>query len=311
MTDAVSAHFLLQDLQQKLNTVYTPNQLKEVAQGITTIRNRRYLDTRFGQIDQLTMLDSVLKANGLKQTSDNEITYFTTLNDNWRFAERQGRGTGRRITRLLTLQGTIYSAFDRFKNSNQSIQSESDFSQYSKTRANTQSLTPSLEYQWIDQTQLNMNTERYKGFSAKLGSSLTAVHSQEGLAFDDYPELDRDFDPSVLLTATPSLYAFWGYLYQPNSRNTLNMRTDANLAFYSLYGENIRLLDPSTMVLTADLGGTATYYHWFNQHIAMRADASLRYTNTTGGIGLIDTQNSDRTNGIDYTIFAGLTYQLY
>jgi hypothetical protein len=80
VTDVIQAHFILEDLKTKKGVTYTNAQLERLAQGITFIRNQRYLDPRFRVIDQLSMLDSTLSTIGIAPEKD--IKYFTSINDN-------------------------------------------------------------------------------------------------------------------------------------------------------------------------------------------------------------------------------------
>ncbi len=106
VSDAVSAMFLLKDLKEKAGIGgYSNEQIEKVAQGITAVRNTRFLDFRFRLIDQLTMLDSILKASGIKE--NNSIRMFTTINDNWVFANRFERFSGSRWSVLLTHEGKL------------------------------------------------------------------------------------------------------------------------------------------------------------------------------------------------------------
>ena len=65
VTDAVKAMFIAENLNLIGKETLTNNQIEKVAQGITQIRNARYLDYRIGYKTQLTMLDSILQANGI------------------------------------------------------------------------------------------------------------------------------------------------------------------------------------------------------------------------------------------------------
>ena len=105
VTDAVQAIFILQDLQLMDGTSYSNKQIEEIAKGITSIRNARYLDYRLGYKTQLTLLDSVLRANGV--SSEKSANYFTTISDNWLYGNRLSRVSGAEWTNYITLSNSI------------------------------------------------------------------------------------------------------------------------------------------------------------------------------------------------------------
>ena len=70
------AAFILKDLQQKAGIgALTNAQVEAIGNGITTIRNTRFIDFRFRLIDQLKMLDSMVQANGVKSTKNLSLFY--------------------------------------------------------------------------------------------------------------------------------------------------------------------------------------------------------------------------------------------
>jgi hypothetical protein len=92
--DAQMAIFILQDLENQnlLSRKPTAQEGLLFSQLITDINNRRVFDSRRRRIYELSRIDSFLKQSGLAPQTD--IRHFTTVNDNWAFANNPFRRHG-------------------------------------------------------------------------------------------------------------------------------------------------------------------------------------------------------------------------
>ena len=310
VTDAVSSYFLLEDLKQKLGNDYTNEQLEKVAVGITTIRSKRYLDSRLGTIEQVEMLDSVLNASGIS-SSNNNAAYYTTLNDNWLYAQQRTRQTGKRLTKSFRLQGTAFSSYTTSQKHSKQELDTSEVTTYSKTILNIQLIDPSFNYQYEDYKQLSLFIQRSTDFGASISTSINVFHHRSDVSEDDYPKAERIFDPITFITIRPMVYGSWGYIYQYNSRNFVEWNTRVSSRITNIIGSDIHILDLNTKSVDLNITSTLDYYHWFTPQLAVRASGSVQYGNQSNGLDIINPSYFNRTNTIYHNLSAGIVYQIY
>jgi hypothetical protein len=211
VTDVIQAHFILEDLKTKKGVTYTNAQLERLAHGITFIRNQRYLDPRFRIIDQLSMLDSTLSTIGIAPEKD--IKYFTSINDNWLYAQNLSRGTGKRWTYLYTPSIDIFGDRDKdlrrysYLYNADSVLSNNSY-QYDLT--NRQSINNAFEVHYYSATQKSWKVQQ--GFSATLQAAgkLQADYYRDTTSESEFLKPKRgQNDPSYSITPQASLYLSW------------------------------------------------------------------------------------------------------
>lgn len=314
VTDLIQAHFILEDLRLKKGIEYSSDQLEQVAQGITYIRNQRYLDFRFRTIDQLTMLDSTISSAGI--ASEKDMKYFATLNDNWLYGTNLGRTTGKRWSYYYTpgveLFGERTKDLRRLNNGDTIINNN----RYDLSYENTHSLTSdfSIEY-------LNVNQQSWKvqqSFSARLdvGTSLTTKHNRGEINDSNFIQPERkEFNPTYEFMPTINLSASWQHLYQPNSRTYYIANISPRISF-----EDTRYNDPSGADwyyrennLFPEVQCDFNYYKWLNPQLGinMRASARVTYERINGGpIGPNKPLTRNNVH-LMHNASIGVTYQLY
>ena len=96
MNDLFLAQFLMDDLLQAglITTYFTEDQLFELAQLMSSVRNQRVFDFRRANIYQLTEIAGWMEKNNIPQN----IRSFTVLTDNWQYAFNNTRNHGKRIS---------------------------------------------------------------------------------------------------------------------------------------------------------------------------------------------------------------------
>lgn len=192
VSDAVTAQFLLKDLQRNggLET-YNATQLENLADGIVKARNARYIgDNRFRFIDQITLLDSVARANNL--VGNNELKYFTVLYDNFLYTN-YFRETGTRHTFSLT---------NSFITEDNAVGNANSF----------YFLGP--EYEFVNAFQKSAYLER----KTTVGASFGNVWSLNG-------EENSQRSQGLNTRATVR----HGYIYQPNSRTFFDFSANTGI----------------------------------------------------------------------------------
>lgn len=96
--DARLAIYILDDLEQSgnLERAADHDDILALATFITQIKNERFFDHRLRKISEITAVDSLLEARGLKAKSG--ASYYTLLNDNWDYAAGPIRESGKRFS---------------------------------------------------------------------------------------------------------------------------------------------------------------------------------------------------------------------
>ena len=96
--DARMAVYILDQLSRKGKLKRQPDQqeILAFAEEIAAIKNERFFDARNRRIAEMTRLDSFLQNRNLIREED--IEYYTTMNDFWRYANNPSRGSGSRFS---------------------------------------------------------------------------------------------------------------------------------------------------------------------------------------------------------------------
>ncbi len=203
VSDAVAAIFLLNDLKNKTAAgTFSNEQIDALAKGITGIRNRRYLDFRFGLIDQLSMLDSVVSTIGIN--SEKNIRYFTTLSDNWLYAARFARFSGSLWAVSLVNEGINQNNYSRYESDDTLIQPYLIYSsRYSLNGIN-------LEYR--HSKQYGLKIQHSYGFSLK-----------SGVNFNTYQQRTELYDWKTKSDDLQNIFnPYYSFLFQPDSRTFID-----------------------------------------------------------------------------------------
>lgn len=305
VTDAVQAMFLLQDLSRIDGANYTTEQVEAVAQGITLIRNNRYLDFRIGYKTQLRMLDSVLQANGV--SSEKSIDYFTTISDNWLYANRANRSSGSTLTHYATLgNGFEYGMTNRVLN----LLSTPDYYYERKQQLNP-SIHVNTNYEYSHQRSLHVQTR----YSITASSGLDYAINDNKQGYDIKP-IEDDVISSYhneRVRWVSELQGNYEYLYQANTRNLLTVNVSPSI---QIFRDLPQYMTPAisgrkAYEILPNINANANYYYWFSPHLNMSASGYLR---TNGAYTLEQADDrylkSQNTN-LDYGFRFGVNYQLF
>ncbi len=111
-SDARRAIYIVEDLykKDKLNRLPDEAELIVIANRVAELRNQRFFDARLRHIYEMESLDSLLNAMNL--VSDNDMGYFTSLNDMWSYGH-ESRYSGTRLQ--ADVSGRLEYRFDKEK----------------------------------------------------------------------------------------------------------------------------------------------------------------------------------------------------
>jgi hypothetical protein len=323
VTDPIMATFLIVDLIEKAGIKgVSPEQIENIAKGITQIRNTRFLDFRFRLIDQIEMLDQVLKDNGI--TSEKAAKYYTTLNDNWLYATQLQRYSGERWEFALNS--------DLSTNSRNAENSElSNFSPYlNKTDENGIAIRNSFDINYDNYKQSSLKVQKSWGLSLSgFQSNFNNLYQFEDsigtstLPYNNKELETNNFNNNILLQGN------WQYLFQPNTRTFLTFRanpgiriTDENNTFED---SNPTIFSKTTYKFsgissTSFLRLNLSYFKFISQNLYFRinANTSSEYS-IRNGESVIEVSNSNSTSSKSisnhllnsYQLIASLNYLIF
>lgn len=115
VTDARQAIYILEECKKNgvLSRDMTKEEIFEFAQLISTVKNKRFLDSRLHRIDEITTIDNYLKKKDV--LSDRGAAYFTSLYDMWDYGDLFTRNSG--ATLIFDIAPSVRYLWDYDKNS--------------------------------------------------------------------------------------------------------------------------------------------------------------------------------------------------
>lgn len=192
--DARQAVYILDELSKKgvITTHLSDDEVNRFAQVISTVKNKRFLDSRQHLIDEVSKVDSFLVYNGYVQESG--AKYFTTLYDYWMYGCSFSRKAGSEISAEI-------NPWYNYKN------------QYTYNRWNDiKGISARISYQY--EKPVNIYWQR----SAYASAGLTYSHNR----------LYNEFD-GISDTRMASVAGGYSIGYYPNSRTNLNLGLDESV----------------------------------------------------------------------------------
>lgn len=266
ISDAQMALFILNDLKKENRLIKEPSheEIYQLAELISINRNKRFFDSRQKVIEDIKAIDSYLVTNGIVDQTD--ATYFTTIYDNWLYANNPFRESGFRFSFGPSIGNTINTSFYEWESENfvfdiqDSFKSERKQNQlfiggwgniiYEKPISLTwqRSLSASISYQWsnaisrqnddpeVDKNQNDINAAFGVGwgyypntrtyFDLEISIGGRVNESDRFFASPDDTSVDRVEFKNAFIS--PSLSGY--YYFSPKLRLSLN--TSANYNFY-------------------------------------------------------------------------------
>ncbi len=196
--DARLAVYILQDLLENGKLLRTPNsdEVLRIAEKISELKKKRFFDHRNRKIYELRSMDSLFKGMGI--IKDNDIGYFTVLNDNWSYSTGPARWSGSRLSAGIKISEDI--TFYKYGMS----EIENNFW---KRYITTPTFGPMFQARWDKPINLHWQRKISLRSIVYLTSiqMITDALKEDGQALMTY--WDNKFD--------------MGYNYYPNSRTSL------------------------------------------------------------------------------------------
>lgn len=271
--DARQAIYILDNLAKRgvLNRRLSNDEVYTFSQIISTVKNKRFFDSRLRMIDEITTVDSFLVKNNLLATAG--APYFTTLYDYWMYGALFERGSGTEISGGLT-PGVHYER-----------QEAKD--------AISKRTVPTLRADVLLTYEKPVNLYWQHSASAGLyGQYGRQIYKDSDMSFDDYS------------TGLTGKYT-WGFY--PTSRTNLNFGITESFGWDKLVLRNSSL--NNTSYLNNNTSAFVELYYYFSPQLRLSMNASLNFHyNRILGDASAEKKDNFMWNG-NYN--AALTYSLF
>jgi hypothetical protein len=286
---AMKALYILKDLRTAnvLNREPSADEITQIAENIAKNQYRRFYDGRLEIIEQLSSLDSLLSTMGLiKQTN---AAYFTTIYDNWLYANNNNRSSGYRIH-----AGPLVD-FDYSKKSNEIVLNPGDSTRKTSIGEKNMILGASLSGTYSKP----INHFWQRDISASFYYQIKDVND-----ISDVPS-SRNFERVEM-----SLIGRLDYGYYPNTRTFIRAGVDASwLKYDKTYTEGLEDKVNDNSLLT---GGSVDGFYYFSPRLRVNFSGSIRYDFLkTGYLPNIGGSSYVKSNGFYFEASAGLAYSFF
>jgi len=271
--DARQAIYIANALSKKkvLTRNLSNEELFELSQRISTVKNKRFLDSRLHLIDEITTVDSFFVKNDL--LSNNGAAYFTTLYDMWQYGALFSRMSGYKISFVAAPHYTY------------------DFTK------NTPELLNDYHY---PQHQTYLETDL--NFSYEKPVKLNWQHSVFAEGYAVFPEKQTESNSKYLYPKTFGALAQYALGYYPNTRTNIQGSVGQQIGRTTYWNDyNDIFTSYATM-----LGINVNYY--ISPYFRIAGSYNLNYLHY---LGKYDVAGNTRTNGFYSALSIHLIYSIF
>lgn len=302
--DARLAVYILDDLQNAGDLIRAadPAEIDAFARFITEVKNRRYYDVRIQKIDEITRIDSMLNAMGLKARSD--ASYFTILNDDWDYASGPVRRTGGRFSAGISPKVQWYYSYsDRTYYDSRIVPPYDYYGSTSKNYSTSWGIDFLTAYTWEKPANLY--------WQHSVNATLVYSLNYEDIRLKDYlnDSLQNDYDRDM---DSPALNLIAGYRlgFYPNSRTELilNINTIFIYNWENYNYQDSEDQDINNIETGYDLGFHCYYYISERLRLTVNVSEAYNYNHYY----LVDnTANNNTSSDFNTTFGAGFLYKIF
>jgi len=258
--DARQAVHIANALSKKgvLNRKLSNDELFELSQIISTVKNKRFLDSRLHLIEEITTLDSFFEDNDL--LANNGAAYFTTLNDMWQYGGLFPRNSGYEISFIVR----PYYDYRNIKFSPEIRDLITNLNQH----------FISLNFSYEKPFKLNWQHSLFAEVSGGIGSS-----SQKNIQTDNDYKISGKYD---------KFYASANYSlgYYPNTRTYIRLSASQFISNL-VYDDDGNSKNYESML-------SAGLYYYFSPNFRLTSDCGFRYSpnRSKGNEGIYSNRNA-------------------
>ena len=218
VNDYIHAIYILNKLTEEgmASKNHEKKDIIKLAKFIAQLKNKRFFDSRKKRIFELEQLDSFLNINHI--ISQNDIHYFTTLNDYWIYAGNQYRNEGKIFSFYLKPE------FQPNKNILKEQDTISGIFKY-----NNFNIAPGFNFT----SSKNLNLYWQRNYWIDINYPFFNYYTDTESIFES------DFSDHI------NVNAGFGYLYYPNTRTSLNFNLSSG---YGLNSDNFILFNTNSNI---------------------------------------------------------------
>jgi len=258
--DAQMAVYLLNDLQllNRKNRDVSDEEVLELARLITKLKYKRFFDSRLRRIAEITAVDSFMQANQIAGKTD--AMYFTSLYDNWAYANNPIRQSGYRG--YIGLEGNL--ALRNATSSRETDIIEGDNPVYDYTDRLT-STGAFLVAGYLYEKPISLKWQKSAHVRAGFGMARESSEMKDRLT-DLTTKHYAEVFPSINLSAD------YGYGFYPNTRTwaTLNWTLQAGWN-KEITGETEETKTDLQKHFSARTGPEVNFYYYISPKLRLSA----------------------------------------
>ena len=293
VTEARQALFLI-DVFSKNNILsrdLTYNEIWNLAQEMSRIKNKRFLDSRLHLMSEISHVDSFLTANNLITKPD--ALYFTNLYDIWLYGDAFQRLSGQSIELRLNPDFDVRSFNSKYDNTIDGVYNYS--SENNNFRAN---YSFSLLYQY----EKVINQEWQKSANASININLINLNNEQTYSNNNINKMSTKEDIASLSGAYSSGY-------YPNTRTNIdaNINQVLSSSFYNTRTRNGVIETNDQRSLISDTYLEVGTYYYFSPQLRLSASANISNHYFTNDI----TNSTLQQNRLIGNYSIGLSYSFF
>ncbi len=276
----------------------TNEEVLELARLITSLKYKRFFDSRLKKIADITAIDSFMQKHGLVNITD--AAYFTSLNDNWNYSNNPARESGYRI--YTGIEG--HYQFNSNKNHREILVPAESISdqKYNANQAEAYAVA-GLVYE----KPLNLKWQQSASVKASVGYK-NQLNKYEETGMPDTSRYNGSI-PSL------GLRAQYGYGFYPNSRTWLTAGWYLNSTYNKQFiGTSKNDTQNSQNNFYTYTGPIVQAYYYISEKLRLSVNFNCAYqVNVDKFITNIPKHSTDKQTDTHwgYELDASLTYNLF
>jgi hypothetical protein len=306
--DARLAVYIIEDLEKSGDLTRKPdaNEILQLAHFITSIKNERYFDQRLRHISEITAVDSLLDAMGLKGTSG--ASYYTLLNDNWSYSAGPVRNSGSRLS--VGFGPSLYYRSDKDLDFlHDSTANQAQLIDYKNEWNETRTTTGlNIKASYIMEKPINLYWQNSTHFSAHYNISnegrSTKYIEKEVVITDN--AIENKFN-SLVISASNTVG------YYPNSRT--NVQMGARASYYQTFFEFPENEDEGYSFIPknifAGIFASADYYVSPRLRLNLYFSSNARFETEKRKSSVFVTEEKIQNNSFSTSLMAGFVYSVF
>jgi hypothetical protein len=302
--DARLAVYIIEDLEKSGDLTRKPdaNEILELAHFITSIKNERYFDQRLRHISEITAVDSLLAALGLKGTSG--ASYYTLLNDNWSYSAGPVRNSGSRLS-VGFGPYLSYKSYEGLDFIHDSIANQAQLSDYKNERNETRAIKSlSIIANYSMEKPINLYWQNSTHFSA--GYSISNEERNTKFVEQEVVKTDNAIESKFNRL---SISASNTVGYYPNSRTSVQMGASGSYSHRFIVPDSDD--EFNTSIISATIYASADYYVSPRLRLNLYFSSDAWFETEKWMFAGTEKKQKEQFNKFSTSLVAGFVYSIF